>query len=464
MENENQKTEQQNQQAVNNTGKMTFLQSNTAKMIMVGILTLVLLLPLSFVEELIFERSERKKEVVKEVTQLWGEDVFFYGPIIRIPYKSYSETSVIDAKTKQTIIERKASVDYAYFFPDQLNNTSNIKKNTSLKRGIYNNVVYTAEMKFDGSFGKLNLEKLGIKEEDLLWDKAALVVKTTNLKSIKSDLNIKLNSQTFNFESKAEEDDFYGTLETNRFDYKKLVSNGKINFSFMMKYNGSNSVKFIPVGKTTQINLNSDWESPSFEGMFAANDTTKTINKKGFHADWKIMDINRSFSQQYTTKIPNLNSYSFGVKLIETVDEYQQNERAVKYGFLVIGLTFLIFFLIQSVNKINIHIFQYTMLGLALIMFYTLLISITEHSSFSLAYLIASVAVIAMIVLYSISFLKTKKFPLFIGLALGGLYSFIYVIIQLENYALLVGSFGLFIILGLVMYFSRKIDWNNGNS
>ena len=113
-----------------------------------------------------------------------------------------------------------------------------------------------------------------------------------------------------------------------------------------MKYNGSNSVKFIPVGKTTQINLNSDWESPSFEGMFAANDTTKSVSDKGFHADWKILDINRSFSQQYTTKVPNLNSYSFGVKLIETVDEYQQNERAVKYGFLVIGLTFLIFFLI----------------------------------------------------------------------------------------------------------------------
>lgn len=464
MENENQKTAQNDQPVANIAVKTSFLQSNTAKMIMVGFLTLVLLIPLSFVEELIFERAQRKKEVVKEVAQLWGEDVFFYGPVLRVPYKSYSETSVIDPNTKQTIIERKATIDYAYFFPDQLRNTSNIKKNTSLKRGIYNNVVFTADMKFDGSFGKLNFEKLGIKEEDLLWDKAALVVKTTNLKSIKSDLNIKLNNQTFNFESKAEDDTFYGTLETNRFDYKTLAVNNKLAFNFTMQYNGSNSVKFIPVGKTTQINLNSDWESPSFEGMFAANDTTKSINDKGFHADWKILDINRSFSQQYISKVPNLNSYSFGVKLIETVDEYQQNERAVKYGFLVIGLTFLIFFLIQSVNKINIHIFQYTMLGLALIMFYTLLISITEHSSFSLAYLIASVAVIAMIVLYSISFLKTKKFPMFIGLALGGLYSFIYVIIQLENYALLVGSIGLFIILGLVMYFSRKIDWNNGNA
>lgn len=459
MENNN-----QNHPAQNTANKGSFLQSNTAKMIMVGVLTLVLLIPLQYVKELIYERSERKKEVVSEVTKLWGEDVFFYGPMLKIPYKSYTETAVVDSKTKQTVIQRRASLYYAYFFPEKLNNTSNIKKNTYLKRGIYNNVVFTADMKFDGNFSKPNFAKLGIKEEDLLWDKAALVVKTTNLKSIKSDLNIKLNNQTFTFESKDEEDNFYGTLETGVFDYKTLTANGNLNFNFTMKYNGSNSVKFIPIGKTTQISLNSDWESPSFEGMFAANDTTKAISKKGFHADWKILHINRSFSQQYDSKIPNLNEYSFGVKLIETVDEYQQNERASKYGFLVIGLTFLIFFLIQSVNKINIHIFQYTMLGLALIMFYTLLISITEHSSFSLAYLIASIAVIAMIVLYSVSILKTKKFPLFIGLALSGLYAFIYVIIQLENYALLVGSIGLFIILGMVMYFSRKIDWNNNTN
>ncbi|WP_414655598.1 cell envelope integrity protein CreD [Flavobacterium sp.] len=441
----------------------SFLQSTTIKMIMVGMLTLVLLIPLAFVNDLIHERSERKKEVVNEVTQLWGKDVFFYGPIIKVPYKRYTETSVLDPNTKKTSIQLNSSVDYAYFFPEKFNNTSNIKKNTSLKRGIYNNVVYSADMKFDGNFDKLNFEKLDIAEKDIEWDKASLVVKTTNLKSIKSDLVIKLNDHVFNFESKDEQDNFYGTLETETFDYKTLAATSKLDFSFSMKYNGSNSIKFIPIGKTTQISLNSDWDSPSFEGMFAANDATKTISKKGFHADWKILDINRSFSQQHVSKIPNLNEYSFGVKLIDTVDEYQQNDRASKYGFLVIGLTFLIFFLIQQINKINIHIFQYTMLGLALIMFYTLLIAITEHSSFSLAYLIASVSVIGMIVLYSVSILKTKKFPLFIGLALTAVYTFIYVIIQLENYALLVGSIGLFIILGLVMYFSRKIDWNNSN-
>lgn len=451
----------ENQLQNENQNKGSFFQSTTAKMVMVGLLTLSLLIPLEFVKDLISERSQRKQEVVDEVTKLWGKDVFFYGPMLKIPYKSYEEYNVTNPKTKVVTIERKAIIDYAYFFPEKLNNKSDVKKNTSLKRGIYNNVVFSANMSFDGFFGKPNYEKLGINPEDLLWNKATIIVKTTNLKSIKSDLNIQLNNQKLNFESKPEEDTFYGTLETSVFDYKTLANNEKINFNFLMQYNGSNSVKFIPVGKTTTINLNSDWESPSFEGTFAANDTTKTIGKTGFHADWKILDINRSFSQQFVNKIPNLNEYSFGVKLIETVDEYQQNERASKYGFLVIGLTFLIFFLIQSISKISIHIFQYSMIGLALIMFYTLLISITEHSSFALAYIIAGISVIAMITAYSISILKDKKFPVFIGLSLSALYTFIFVIIQLENYALLVGSIGLFLILGAVMYFSRKIDWGN---
>ena len=159
--------------------------------------------------------------------------------------------------------------------------------------------------------------------------------------------------------------------------------------------------------------------------------------------------------------MPHLDTYNFGVRLIDTVDEYQQNERVSKYGFLVIGLTFLIFFLIQMVSKVSIHIFQYTMIGLALIMFYTLLISITEHSSFSIAYMVASIAVITMLMLYSYSILKSRRFSIFIASSLSALYVFIYVIIQMEDYALLAGSVGLFAILGSVMYFSRKIEWNS---
>lgn len=440
--------------------KPSIFQSTTAKMIMVSLLVLFLLIPLEYVKNLIYERSERKKEVVNEVTELWGKDVFFYGPILRVPYKTYSETSIEDAKTKKITIQRKAIYDFAYFFPEKCNNKSFVKKNTSLKRGIYNNVVFTANMAFDGNFGKPNAEKLGIKPEDIVWEKAAIVVKTTNLKSIKSDLNISLNNKLLNFEAKQDENSEYGTLESNFFDYKTMANNEKINFNFKMIFNGSNSIKFIPVAKTTTVDINSNWDSPSFEGAFAKNDSTKAQPKNGFHATWKILEINRPVSQQYASKLPNLTEYAFGVKLIETVNEYQQNERCSKYGFLVIGLTFLVFFLIQSISKINIHIFQYTMLGLALIMFYTLLISITEHSSFVFAYIVATISVITMIVLYSKSILQNKKFPLFIGLSLTSLYTFLFVIIQLENYALLVGSIGLFAILGAVMYFSKQIDWN----
>ena len=402
-------------QTPNSSNVFSLFESTTFKMILVGILTLVLLIPLEFVKSLITERSERKKEVVSEVSQLWGNTISFYGPILKIPYHTFEEYNETNLKTNVVTIQKKAVIDYAYFFPEKLNNTSNIKKNSSLKRGIYNPVVFTANMNFNGYFTKPNLEKLGIIETDVLWEKASIIVKTTNLKSIKSELNIKLNSQNFEFESKSDEDSVYGTLETNLFNYKLLVNSNKIDFNFKMKYNGSQSVTFIPVGKTTNIAIDSDWESPSFVGAFAANDTTKTIGKKGFHADWKILDINRSFSQQFVNKIPNLQQYTFGVKLIETVDQYHQNERASKYGFLVIGLTFLVFFLIQSVSKINIHIFQYTMIGLALVMFYTLLISITEHSSFRFAYFVASFSVIIMIGLYSVSILKNKKFPIFSG-------------------------------------------------
>jgi inner membrane protein len=169
--------------------------------------------------------------------------------------------------------------------------------------------------------------------------------------------------------------------------------------------------------------------------------------------------MNRPFSQQFKS-IPNLEHYAFGVNLMIPVDNYLQNERSAKYGFLVIGLTFLLFFLFQTLSKINIHPFQYLLIGLALVIFYTLLLSISEHSNFTTAYIVSAIATIVLITLFSKSIMKTWKFPLFVLIALTALYTFIYVIIQLESYALLVGSFGLFGILAGVMYASRKIEWN----
>ncbi len=419
----------------------SFFQTTTAKMIMVGLLTLILLLPLSFVQDLIYERSERQKEVVTETTAKWGESVYFYGPILKIPYK--------DPITLQ--------MENAYFFPEQLNNTSITEIKTPLQRSIYKSNVFTTKMQFNGNYANPNFSKKNVPNENIIWDKASIVIRTTNLKSVKDEVKIKIGNSSYTFEPihNTQANDSIESLETGYINFNAIKTS---NFNVAINYNGSKRISIAPIGKTTNAKMTSNWASPNFNGSFIPNE--KQITDKGFDATWKISHFNRPFAQENFEVLPDLSKYAFAVDFITPVDEYQQNERASKYGFLVIGLTFLIFFLIQSISKISIHIFQYVMIGIALIMFYTLLISITEHSSFGFAYAIAGTSVVALISLYSISILKDRKFPTFIGLSLSVLYTFIFVIIQLEDYALLVGSIGLFLILAAVMYFSRKIEWN----
>lgn len=438
----------------------SIFQSTTAKMILVGFLTLILLIPLEFVKNLITERAQRQSEVITEINDKWGENVFLYGPILKVPYTTFEETLSVNEKTKETVKQQKAYTNFAYFFPEELKASANVNTKV-LNRNNYESAVFSSDMKFSGHYIKPDFSSRQILAENIQWNKATILIRTTNLKSIKDEVKINFANTNLTFEPVySGSKDSVQSLETGFIDLSKVLSNPRNDFSFGITYNGSKQLKMVPIGKTTTMSMKSNWASPSFTGNFLPDDKTKKIDADGFNANWKVLHINRAFAQQAFETLPDLSTYAFGVDFVIPIDQYQQNERAAKYGFLVIGLTFLIFFLIQSISKINIHIFQYSMIGLALILFYTLLIAITEHSSFSQAYVISSVAVILMISLYSISILKNKKFPLFIGLALTALYSFIYVIIQLENYALLVGSIGLFLILGAVMYFSRKIDWS----
>ncbi|WP_298152835.1 cell envelope integrity protein CreD [Flavobacterium sp.] len=445
-----------------NYSQPSFWQSNTLKMFLVGILALVLLIPLDFVQSLIYERSQRQDEVIEETREKWGENVYFYGPILKVPYNTYTESVTINQKTKVATTQRIMRTEFAYFFPDQLKNETKVTT-TKLNRSNYESVVFNADMQFSGNYIKPDFSSKNIADADIQWEKATIVIKTTNLKSIRNEVKIKLGNTVYNFGSvySADNAENIESLETGYINGGLFANPATVPFSFSVVYDGSEEVKVVPIGKTTEMHMVSNWHSPSFTGNFLPSDTTKKISPTGFNADWKVLHINRPFSQQSFKVLPNLTEYAFGVDFIIPVNQYQQNERAAKYGFLVIGLTFLVFFLIQTISKIRIHIFQYAMIGLALIMFYTLLISITEHSSFLTAYLSAGSSVVAMISLYSLSILRQRKFSFFIGTSLIVLYSFIYVIIQLENYALLFGSIGLFLILGAVMYFSRKIDWQS---
>lgn len=436
--------------------------SITARMLMVGALILILLIPLTYVNLLIEERAYRQQDVVREINQKWGNDVMLYGPILKLPYKTYSETSTFNEKTKTYLKETKTHINYAYIFPEELDIDATVKSKT-LHLGNFESAVYTSNMSILGSYGKPTLSIKGIKTEDIIWNKATIRFRTTNLKGIKNEMNIAINGESYAFETNFSDNtskNHLDELETGFLNETLL----KDNFKFNMKvtYDGTNQIQVIPVGKITTMTMASNWADPGFIGNYSPDDETRSISKDGFKVDWKVLSINRAFSQLYLNKIPNLNQFAFGTKFVVLVDEYQKSERSAKYGFLVIGLTFLIFFLIQTMSKIYIHPFQYLMIGLALVMFYTLLVSISEHSNFLKAYLIAGVSVVALITLYSKSILRSLKFSTLIGVSLTALYAFIYVIIQLENYALLVGSIGLFLILAAVMFVSRKIDWHNG--
>jgi len=205
------------------------------------------------------------------------------------------------------------------------------------------------------------------------------------------------------------------------------------------------------------VNIKSKWKNPSFIGAFLPD--KRVINAEGFTANWEVLHLNRPYPQHFRGATQGINESSFGVNLIVPVDEYQKSMRSAKYAVMFITLTFLIFFFIQILNGVKIHPIQYIIVGLALCVFYTLLIALSEHITFNYSYLISCVSIIGLITLYAKSIISNKKLTTLMCLILTTLYLFIYSIIQMEDYSLLMGSIGLFLVLATIMYLSRKIDW-----
>ena len=438
--------------------------SITARLLMMMFLTLALFIPLLMIQELIKERKERHESVVHEINEKWGTEILIYGPVLKVPYHTYTEQIVIDKATKSQNTIKTEKIEYAYFFPETLHFDTHAKTELK-KRNIFQTTVFDADIKMTGSFSLPDFSSKSIAPEDIVWDEASILFQTSNLKGIKKEVAITLNNKNYPLTNQylgTHNDRQLSTLETHFINLKQLNLNTPKSFSLSLAYNGSEQIRFIPLGRKTTAKMTSDWIHPSFTGNFLPQDDTEKVTAGGFEANWNILQINRSFSQQFFKELPHLTAYSFGTKFIVPVDEYQKSDRATKYGFIVIILTFLVFFLIQTLSKISIHPFQYLMIGIALVMFYTLLIAISEHSNFFTAYLISGIAVILLISLYSKSILNNSKFPILIGSCLTLLYVFIYIIIQLENYALIAGSIALFLILSIVMFLSRKFDWQHG--
>jgi len=416
---------------------------------------LVLLIPTSMIEGLIFERENTQKEAISEVSSKWANEQTISGPFVSIPYYKYiKEFSKKDSVNK--IVQVK---EYIHILPTELKITGKI--NPELRnRGIYEIVVYNSKINVSGKFKELNLSEFDIPEKDILFDKARLSVGIDDLRGIEKGVQLDWNNQKSSFNPGVVSNDIINSGINATVDVK---SNDSLShtFSFDLDLKGSQLLYFTPVGKVTDITVTSPWKNPSFNGAFLPD--SRTISDAGFKANWNVLHLNRNYPQMWIGNSYSIKESSFGIDLLLPVGNYQKTFRSIRYAILFIGFTFLTFFFIEVLNRVFIHPIQYILVGIALIVFYTLLLSISEHLAFNLAFIMAALATLLLIAGYVKAILKSNALTYLLTGILLILYSFIFVIIQLQDFALLIGSIGIFIILGLVMYFSRKIDWYNLN-
>jgi len=424
------------------------------KSFLIGLLILLLLIPTFFIQGLVAERKQRQQEAVTEISSRWAGSQTVTGPVIGIPY---TETVTEDNNTHE---QKK----WAYFLPGKLSIKAHLVPEVRY-RGIYQAIVYTTELQIHGSYDSLSFGELNIPRERLLWSEAAVFFDVSDVQGLKEDMILRISALPGAaatdlplIPAKFTTDQFKSALSASLPSWI-ASNNGPFEFSATVSLKGTGNLLFVPIGRETRAEASSSWSNPSFTGSVLPD--LRTIKDSGFDANWKVLALNRKYPQQWKQGTYDLNSSAFGVDLIVPVDAYQQTTRSVKYAILIIVLTFTAFFLIEWIYGRSIHSLQYLLVGFALCVFYTLLLSLSEYAGFNVAYGLAAVATIGLIGWYVGSMLRSSRMSLFIIFLLVVQYGFVFTLIQLQDYALLMGSLGLFITLALVMYFSRKIKWNN---
>lgn len=419
------------------------------------LLILILMIPTSMVENLIHEREGVQASAIDEVSSKWGRGQTISGPYISIPFDKY----VNRYNKKDSINEIIKIKQWAHFLPETLDISGNIKPEKR-NRGIYEVVVYESNLKIDGNFENFDFKKLEIDRKDVHFDKATINIGINDLKGIEKQVSINWNNDDISFNSGT------STQEIISSGINAIVpitndSTQTYSFSTEIDLKGSQYLYFTPVGKTTDVRMKSNWTTPSFTGTYLPDD--RTVSNEGFESKWNILHLNRNYPQEWIGSSYNIGMSTFGTDLLLPVDNYKKSYRVARYAVLFLGLTFLTFFFVEVTRKVFIHPIQYLLVGIAIIVFYILLLSFSEHITFNLAYIIASILTLALVSFYTTAILKSKQIGFLIFGILLIMYSFIFTIIQLEDYALLIGSSGMFIILCIVMFYSRKIDWYNIN-
>ncbi|MDO4707328.1 MAG: cell envelope integrity protein CreD [Porphyromonadaceae bacterium] len=428
-----------------------------AKALLLGGLSLLLLIPLMMTSSLVEERRNTAENVIDEVSDKWGKKQSVLSPMLRIPYKTLKKD---DSKSTE--------IRYVWVTPKTLKVDAEVNTQER-KRGIYTVPVYTSDIRIEGTWDMSIFQDESFTTDSLILQEARIFFGLNDVKGFKDYVIVKVDNKELGLRpDKSTEvgyyEDYYSprlipALLSGHFPLEQEALGKAFSFSTAFTFTGSQSLHVATPGRSTSINIKSNWAHPSFTGRFLPE--SSQITPKGFEAQWSVVEYNRGYGNLIgDNEISEVMGGAAIVDFIQPVNEYSQSERTIKYGILIILLSFVsIFFIEMSLKKHNIslNLFHYILVGLALVLFYTLLLSMSEIIGFGWAYLIASAMTIGLIGLYFRSLLPTGQTALILVGILAFLYLFIYMLIQLTTYALLVGSLGLFVILALVMYVSSKL-------
>ncbi|MDB5253153.1 MAG: hypothetical protein JWP27_2322 [Flaviaesturariibacter sp.] len=414
---------------------------------------LLLLIPVHSVKGLIEEREARQQEAVREVSVKWAGRQVVTGPILVLPYwRTMTDTANRPIPVKQ----------YAYFLPAAVSAQTTIRPEVK-HRGIYQVMLFNSTLALSGRFDDIRLDALSIPESSVIWSEAFLRIQVSDMKGLSDEMRLAWKDSSITMAPDMATDAYSGSGLAAPLRLAGLADACGARFSARLEISGSEQLLFTPVGTTSTVTMAAAWPHPSFTGTTLPQ--SSNVSDSGFTATWKSLAIHRRFPQQFTDArssdghLYELTSAAFGVDLFMPVNAYQKTMRSVKYAVLCILLTFAAFFLIEVVNKRSVHPFQYGLVGLALVLFYTLLLSIAEYAGFNGAYVIASACTIGLIGWFAKGVLASGRLAVVLSTVLVLVYGYVFTVLQVQDFALLLGSIGLFVTLAIIMYFSRKIQW-----
>jgi inner membrane protein len=421
-------------------------RSITLKIMTMGFLFLILLLPTNMIGQTIRERENFRSAAVADISSKWGNAQSVGGPVLTIPFLIHQKNDKGQPATTRGV---------AHFLPSELHIDGNLSTQTRY-RGIYQAILYGTTLGITGRFAAPNFAEMHVAPEDVIWSEARVAFGITDMRGIRDTLQLRWNNQTLALEPGV---DMSQPLRSGVSTNVPLDGDTPLSFAMTLHLAGSDSLQFYPFGKITTVHLTSAWPDPSFKGNFLP--TERTVSRQGFDASWKILSLNRNYPQQWLSPCaPEIESSSFGAQLFVPVDQYTKSTRSAKYAALFILLTFGILFFIELRTKKPVHVLQYLLIGLAIVLFYSVLLSLAEYIGFGAAYGVSTFIIVSMIACYAKGVFRSTPVATLVGGAIALLYVYLFTLLQTEDQAFLIGNLGLVIALGLAMYFSRGTGWD----